>query len=79
MWGRLMQARVFLPAPPDCRRIIVATNLAETSLTVDGVVYVSPLPQDSTRNRNQLKVLALDYVLYVSVHVVLSQRRSLWK
>lgn len=42
MWGRLMQARVFLPAPPDCRRIIVATNLAETSLTVDGVVYVSP-------------------------------------
>ncbi|XP_054787039.1 probable pre-mRNA-splicing factor ATP-dependent RNA helicase DEAH4 isoform X1 [Prosopis cineraria] len=35
-----MQVRVFSPSPPDCRRIIVATNIAETSLTVDGVVYV---------------------------------------
>ncbi|KAG0487646.1 hypothetical protein HPP92_009741, partial [Vanilla planifolia] len=34
------QVRVFSPAPPNCRRIIVATNIAETSLTVDGVVYV---------------------------------------
>ncbi|GKA02426.1 probable pre-mRNA-splicing factor ATP-dependent RNA helicase DEAH4 [Tanacetum coccineum] len=32
--------RVFSPPPKDCRRIIVATNIAETSLTVDGVVYV---------------------------------------
>ncbi|GKC46810.1 hypothetical protein Tco_1064532, partial [Tanacetum coccineum] len=30
--------RVFSPPPKDCRRIIVATNIAETSLTVDGVV-----------------------------------------
>ncbi|XP_073013036.1 probable pre-mRNA-splicing factor ATP-dependent RNA helicase DEAH4 isoform X2 [Typha latifolia] len=35
-----MQVRVFSQAPPDCRRFIVATNIAETSLTVDGVVYV---------------------------------------
>ncbi|GAB2214360.1 hypothetical protein Droror1_Dr00018703 [Drosera rotundifolia] len=35
-----MQMRVFSPAPPNCRRFIVATNIAETSLTVDGVVYV---------------------------------------
>ncbi|KAL3504452.1 hypothetical protein ACH5RR_034293 [Cinchona calisaya] len=32
--------RVFNPPPPNCRRFIVATNIAETSLTVDGVVYV---------------------------------------
>ncbi|KAI8526884.1 hypothetical protein RHMOL_Rhmol12G0033800 [Rhododendron molle] len=32
--------RVFSPPPPNCRRFIVATNIAETSLTVDGVVYV---------------------------------------
>ncbi|XP_020229859.1 probable pre-mRNA-splicing factor ATP-dependent RNA helicase DEAH4 [Cajanus cajan] len=35
-----LQVRVFSPPPPNCRRIIVATNIAETSLTVDGVVYV---------------------------------------
>uniref|UniRef100_A0A6N2N1E0 RNA helicase n=1 Tax=Salix viminalis TaxID=40686 RepID=A0A6N2N1E0_SALVM len=34
------QVRVFSPPPPNCRRFIVATNIAETSLTVDGVVYV---------------------------------------
>lgn len=35
-----MQVRVFTPPPSNCRRFIVATNIAETSLTVDGVVYV---------------------------------------
>ncbi|KAG2706688.1 hypothetical protein I3843_05G103400 [Carya illinoinensis] len=35
-----MQVRVFSPPPLNCRRFIVATNIAETSLTVDGVVYV---------------------------------------
>lgn len=35
-----LQARAFQPAPPGCRRCIVATNIAETSLTLDGVVYV---------------------------------------
>ncbi|KAL3835675.1 hypothetical protein ACJIZ3_010411 [Penstemon smallii] len=35
-----LQIRVFSPPSPNCRRFIVATNIAETSLTVDGVVYV---------------------------------------
>ncbi|RMZ55894.1 hypothetical protein APUTEX25_003860 [Auxenochlorella protothecoides] len=34
------RARVFRPAPPGTRRCIVATNIAETSVTVEGVVYV---------------------------------------
>ncbi|VFQ66788.1 unnamed protein product [Cuscuta campestris] len=33
-----LQVRVFNRPPPNCRRFIVATNIAETSLTVDGVV-----------------------------------------
>ncbi len=36
----LLQARIFAPPPEGVRRCIVATNIAETSVTVDGVVYV---------------------------------------
>lgn len=34
------QQRVFAPAEDGIRRVIVATNIAATSLTIDGVVYV---------------------------------------
>ncbi|GJD06313.1 Pre-mRNA-splicing factor ATP-dependent RNA helicase PRP16 [Galdieria sulphuraria] len=35
-----LQARIFEPAPEGTRKVVVATNIAETSLTVDGVKYV---------------------------------------
>ena len=34
------QARIFKAAPAGVRRVVAATNIAETSLTVPGVVYV---------------------------------------
>ena len=35
-----MQTRIFDPAPPGSRKVVVATNIAETSLTIDGIHYV---------------------------------------
>ena len=35
-----LQAKVFDPAPPGSRKCVVATNIAETSLTLDGVRFV---------------------------------------
>eukprot|EP00172_Hildenbrandia_rubra_P001067 Plantae.Rhodophyta-Hildenbrandia_rubra.ctg1640.p1 GENE.Plantae.Rhodophyta-Hildenbrandia_rubra.ctg1640~~Plantae.Rhodophyta-Hildenbrandia_rubra.ctg1640.p1 ORF type:complete len:897 (+),score=164.42 Plantae.Rhodophyta-Hildenbrandia_rubra.ctg1640:444-3134(+) len=35
-----LQAKVFQPAPEGTRKIVVATNIAETSLTIDGILYV---------------------------------------
>ncbi|XP_010904012.2 pre-mRNA-splicing factor ATP-dependent RNA helicase DHX16 [Esox lucius] len=35
-----MQAKIFSPTPPGSRKVVVATNIAETSLTIDGIIYV---------------------------------------
>jgi ATP-dependent RNA helicase DHX8/PRP22 len=35
-----MQSRIFEPPPPGARKCVVATNIAEASLTIDGIYYV---------------------------------------
>ena len=35
-----MQAKVFEPTPPGARKVVLATNIAETSLTIDNIIYV---------------------------------------
>ncbi|XP_051163897.1 probable pre-mRNA-splicing factor ATP-dependent RNA helicase mog-4 [Leptopilina boulardi] len=35
-----MQARIFMPTPIGARKVVLATNIAETSLTIDNIVYV---------------------------------------
>ncbi|KAG9757926.1 P-loop containing nucleoside triphosphate hydrolase protein, partial [Aureobasidium melanogenum] len=35
-----MQNRIFEPTPPKVRKVVLATNIAETSLTIDNIVYV---------------------------------------
>jgi len=34
------QAKVFVPTPKGARKVVLATNIAETSLTIDGICYV---------------------------------------
>ena len=35
-----LQAKIFQKAPDGMRKCVVATNIAETSLTLDGIKYV---------------------------------------
>ncbi|XP_037515630.1 pre-mRNA-splicing factor ATP-dependent RNA helicase DHX16 [Rhipicephalus sanguineus] len=35
-----MQAKIFEPTPTGARKVVLATNIAETSLTIDGIIYV---------------------------------------
>lgn len=32
-----LQAKIFEPTPPNARKVVLATNIAETSLTIDGI------------------------------------------
>ncbi|KAL3522252.1 hypothetical protein ACH5RR_015086 [Cinchona calisaya] len=35
-----LQAKIFEPIPQGARKVVLATNIAETSLTIDGIKYV---------------------------------------
>jgi pre-mRNA-splicing factor ATP-dependent RNA helicase DHX16 len=35
-----MQSKIFEPTPPNSRKVVLATNIAETSLTIDNIIYV---------------------------------------
>lgn len=35
-----MQSKIFEPAPPGSRKVVIATNIAETSITIDQIYYV---------------------------------------
>lgn len=35
-----LQQKIFEPTPPNARKVVLATNIAETSVTIDGISYV---------------------------------------
>ena len=58
------QQRVFKPPPPGCRLVVVATNVAETSITIPGIRYVV----DAGRAKQKVFADGSDSVYGYKVH-----------
>ena len=43
MFPSKVQSRVFEPTPPDVCKVVIVTNVAETSLTIPEIYYVIDL------------------------------------
>ena len=60
------QARVFAPVPEGYRLIVVATNIAETSLTIPGITYVVDSGRQKCRNYNATTGVASFDIMWIS-------------
>ncbi|GLC37757.1 hypothetical protein PLESTB_001473700 [Pleodorina starrii] len=69
-----MQVRVFRPAPEGVRRCIVATNVAETSITVEGVVYV--VDSGVVKQRSYQPSTGMDSLEVVAISRVQATQRA---
>lgn len=60
------QAKVFAPIPQSHRLIVVATNIAETSVTIPGITYVVDTGRQKFRNSNSGTGVASYDIMWIS-------------
>ncbi|KAF8752923.1 P-loop containing nucleoside triphosphate hydrolase protein [Rhizoctonia solani] len=68
------QQRIFDAAPPGGRKVVVSTNIAETSLTIDGIVYVVDPGFSKQKVYNPSRVLLVSPISKASAHNVLDEQ-----
>ncbi|CAI2182318.1 9674_t:CDS:10 [Funneliformis geosporum] len=69
-----MQSRIFEPAPPGSRKVVIATNIAETSITIDGIYYVVD-PGFVKQNAYDAKV-GMDSLIVTPISQAQARQRS---
>lgn len=69
-----MQSRIFEPAPPGARKVVLATNIAETSITIDGIYYVVD-PGFSKQNAYDPR-LGMDSLVVTPISQAQAQQRA---
>ncbi|KAG2187395.1 hypothetical protein INT44_005083 [Umbelopsis vinacea] len=69
-----MQSRIFEPTPPGSRKVVIATNIAETSITIDGIYYVVD-PGFVKQNKWDAK-LGMDSLVVVPISQAAARQRS---
>jgi len=60
------QAKVFSPVPANHRLIVLATNIAETSITIPGISYVIDTGRQKCRNYNSVTGVASYDIMWIS-------------
>jgi len=60
------QAKIFAPAPENHRLIVIATNIAETSITIPGISYVVDAGRQKCRNYNSGTGVASYDIMWIS-------------
>lgn len=69
-----MQSKIFDPAPSGARKCVIATNIAETSITIDGIYYVID-PGFSKQNAYDPK-LGMDSLIVTPISQAQARQRS---
>ena len=68
------QVAVFDPTPSRTRKVVVATNIAETSITIDGIVYVVDCGFVKVRNYNAR--LGIEQLVVVPISQSAAKQRA---
>ncbi|KAJ1457045.1 P-loop containing nucleoside triphosphate hydrolase protein [Pelagophyceae sp. CCMP2097] len=69
-----MQSRIFDPAPPGARKCVIATNIAEASLTIDGIYYV--IDPGFCKQKAYNPKLAMDSLVVTPISQASARQRS---
>ncbi|KAJ3359259.1 DEAH-box ATP-dependent RNA helicase prp22, partial [Kappamyces sp. JEL0680] len=69
-----MQSQIFDPAPPGSRKVVLATNIAETSITIDGIFYV--IDPGFVKQSSYDPKLGMDALVVVPISQAQARQRS---